>query len=236
MCTLTFVAVSNKFIITHNRDEKILRHRALEPRNYLVNKQVILFPKDEKAGGTWFAISKKGTIIVLLNGGEVKHEQKLSYRKSRGIIVLDLITSKIVINEWDLINLEHIEPFTLVLFENSNLYQLRWNGTEKLKVLIDKTKPHIWSSATLYSAEIVEQRVHWFNFFLKNNTNLNENKLIHFHQNTENENTENGLIINRNNEVKTLSITQSIVEDNKITTKYIDLIAKKEFLTSQINI
>ena len=112
MCTVTFVASQNKFIITHNRDEKTLRPSAVEPKNYLVNNKVILFPKDPKAGGTWFSVSQNGTVLVLLNGGEEKHEIQSSYRKSRGLIVLDLISSKSVVSNWNFIDLQSIEPFT----------------------------------------------------------------------------------------------------------------------------
>ena len=53
----------------------------------------IIFPKDPKAGGTWYAIDEFGTILVLLNGADEKHKVQLPYRKSRGLIVLDIISS-----------------------------------------------------------------------------------------------------------------------------------------------
>ena len=76
-----------------------------EPKNYLINNKNIIFPKDAKAGGTWFAASESGTILVLLNGAKEKHQVQLSYRKSRGQIVLDIISSfspKDIWNEIDL--------------------------------------------------------------------------------------------------------------------------------------
>ena len=229
MCTLTFVAYQNKFIITHNRDEKTVRPSAIEPQNYLVNNKVILFPKDAKAGGTWFSVSQNGTVLVLLNGADEKHDVKLAYRKSRGLIVLDLISAKSVASEWDLIDLTDIEPFTLMLFEQAQLFQLRWNGLVKSKLALDKNKAHIWSSATLYSSEIRDKRAAWFNVFLENNATSSEHDLLCFHKNTEPENSENGLIINRNNLLKTVSITQAIIDKNKVTTKYFDLISNANF-------
>ena len=231
MCTVTFVASQNKFIITHNRDEKTLRPSAIEPQLYNVNNQSILFPKDPHAGGTWFSVAQNGSILVLLNGGEEKHKVLSAYRKSRGLIVLDLISSKSVVKEWETLNLESIEPFTLVCFDNSKLYQFRWNGIEKTKIYLDKNQPHIWSSATLYSKEIRQERAVWFKLFLQNKTNITADDLIDFHKNTETSNTENGLIINRNNELKTLSITQTVVENNKTTTRYFDLISQNEYET-----
>ena len=229
MCTVTFVASQNQFIITHNRDEKTLRPSAVAPQIYSVNSQPILFPKDLQAGGTWFSVAKNGAVLVLLNGAEEKHKVVSVYRKSRGLIVLDLISSTSVVHEWESLNLQDIEPFTLVFFDNESLFQLQWNGIEKTKIHLDKNQPHIWSSATLYSKKIRQERAAWFKLFLQNKTNVTADNLIDFHKNTETSNTENGLIINRNNELKTLSITQTIIENNKTKTRYFDLIAEKEY-------
>jgi uncharacterized protein with NRDE domain len=53
--------------------------------------QECYLPEDPKAGGTWYVVDENGTVLVLLNGAEEKHTIKLSYRKSRGLIVLDII-------------------------------------------------------------------------------------------------------------------------------------------------
>jgi hypothetical protein len=58
--------------------------------------------------------------------------------------------------------------------------------------------------------------------------------MLYFHKHTEKENQENGLVINRNNELKTLSITQSVIEMNKVSILHYDLIANKDFETAFI--
>lgn len=229
MCTVSFVSSNNKFIITSNRDEQLLRPGAIEPKNYSINGKNILFPKDPKAGGTWYAVAENGTILVLLNGADEKHEVKLPYRRSRGLIVLDIISSNSAIEEWKNIDLDNIEPFTLVLFQSSQLYQLRWNGIEKSTLNLDISQSHIWSSSTLYPKEIREKRAIWFNKFLETKPSITEDEMYNFHRYTENDNPENGLIINRNDVMKTLSITQSIVKQNKVTLIHHDLVQKKDF-------
>jgi hypothetical protein len=37
--------------------------------------------KDPKAGGTWYVVDEKGTVLVLLNGANEKHVAGLNYRK-----------------------------------------------------------------------------------------------------------------------------------------------------------
>ena len=236
MCTVSFVNANGKIIITSNRDEKTVRPSAVEPKNYLINNKKIIFPKDRKAGGTWFAIDEHSNSIVLLNGADEKHILKESYRKSRGLILIELISSESPLKEWESIDLDNIEPFTIVLFENQKLYQLRWNEVEKSTLELDITKSYIWSSSTLYSKEITQKRANWFYTFLDTKPAVNAEELFNFHRYTETENTEHGLVINRNQILKTLSITQTVIEKNKVKIHYADLIAERNFCNTFISI
>ncbi|MFE3848121.1 NRDE family protein [Flavobacterium sp. LB3P45] len=236
MCTVSFVHVNDTIIITSNRDEKIIRPSAIPPMDYTINGKNVIFPKDPKAGGTWFVVDANGTVLVLLNGADEKHKVVVPYRKSRGLIVLDIISSVSPKDFWNQIDLENIEPFTLVLFQSKELFQLRWNGNQKETTLLDSLKNHIWSSSTLYPVAIREKRTNWFYTFLDTNPEISETGMLHFHRYTEEKNQENGLVINRNNEMKTLSITQSVIEKNKVAILHCDLIAQKEYKTSFITI
>ena len=235
MCTVSFVNSNGKIIITSNRDEQVARP-AVEPRNYLVNQKNLFFPKDPKAGGTWYVVDDSTNVLVLLNGAEEKHQSNSPYRRSRGLIVLDLFSSESAINAWETIDLDNVEPFTLVLFQDKQLYQLRWNGTKKSKVELNTKENHIWSSSTLYSKEIREQRSQWFSTFLDTTPEVTFEEMFRFHRYTEADNSQHGLIINRNDKLKTLSITQSVIEQNRITVMHHDLIEEKEFSNTFIHV
>ena len=244
MCTVSFVNANGKIIITSNRDEKVIRPQAIEPKNYLINNKKIMFPKDQKAGGTWYAVDEYSNVLVLLNGAEEKHIVTGNYVKSRGLIVLDIIGSSSPFNAWQTIDLDRIEPFTLVLFENYKLYQLRWNGAEKNVLELDPNQNHIWSSSTLYPAAIREKRANWFTTFLNTTLGATElsaakpevtqTELFNFHRYTEEKNEEHGLVINRSNLMKTLSITQTVIDKNKVELFHHDLINKHDFSNSFI--
>lgn len=234
MCTVSFVNSEGRIFITSNRDENIIRPSAIPPKNYTVKGKNVIFPKDPKAGGTWYIVDEEGTVLVLLNGAEEKHERKSSYRKSRGLIVLELMSENSPKDFWEQIDLENIEPFTLVLFQNNQLFQLRWNGTNKEKLVLDPNEKHIWSSSTLYSVSVRKERADLFYAFLENKGLLSETDMYQFHRYADQENTENGLVINRNGETKTLSITQSIIEKNKVSILHYDLITNEDFSTSFI--
>jgi uncharacterized protein with NRDE domain len=236
MCTVSFVCSNDKIIITSNRDEKIIRPSAIPPKNYTLNGKNIIFPKDSKAGGTWYVVDENGTVLVLLNGADQKHQVQSNYRKSRGQIVLEMISSASPKEFWNEIDLENIEPFTLVLFQDKELFQLRWNGNEKSTINLEIDKNYVWSSSTLYSKDIQEQRASWFYAFLDANPEIDETKMLRFHRYTESDNSEHGLVINRKNELKTLSITQSVIEKNKVMIHHLDLIAEKEYSKTFISI
>jgi len=236
MCTVSFVNNNGVVIITSNRDEKIIRPSAIAPRNYVYNRKKIIFPKDAKAGGTWFALNENGSVIVLLNGGITKHTPILPYRKSRGLIVLDIVAHDSPKDFWRTILLDNIEPFTLVLYQEKKLYELIWDGFEKRTTELDESKNHIWSSVTLYTEDVRKERSDWFLDFLKDKNEISAEDMLHFHRNTQSDDNQNGLIINRENTMKTLSVTQTVIEQNKAVMKYYDLVEKEDFSTAFIRI
>lgn len=236
MCTVTFVSTNNKVIITSNRDEKLLRQKAIAPKDYLINGKKITFPKDPKAGGTWFAVAEEGTIVVLLNGANEKHELREKYRKSRGLIVLDILSAENPLSEWETIDLDAIEPFTIVLFHQNKLYQAQWNEINKTLVQLNVNENYIWSSSTLYSQVVRSQRAKWFTEFIENNSSLNEESMMHFHRYTMEDNAEFGLVINRNNLLKTLSITQTVIENNRLSLSHVDLQNEEVFPNNQTSL
>ena len=223
MCTLTFIGTKNGYCLTSNRDEKVSRGKAIPPKKYEIKGKTITFPKDTTAGGTWVAHDEK-SIFVLLNGANEKHKPTGNYKKSRGLIVLDLIGSENPIEEWKNIDLENIEPFTIVYFDGEHLVQWQWNSVEKTTKHFNKEEPHIWSSATLYEPEIRVERASWFAQFHQEKESISSEELLHFHQFEQATNSDYGLKINRNNILKTVSITQCIWQPNAIKMQYLDLL------------
>lgn len=232
MCTVSFVATNEGIVITSNRDEKVVRLGAIEPRMYVINNKNVLFPKDQKAGGTWYVTSEDGNVVVLLNGALEKHQIKESYKKSRGLIVLELISSESLLDEWEVLDLNDIEPFTLVVYFKFELYQMRWNGIEKELIRLNASTNYIWSSSTLYSNEIRMKRAQWFTEFLNSSEQIDAKALFNFHRYTEESNADFGLVINRDNSLKTLSITQSIITKEEVKLLYADLLNQRDYLTS----
>ena len=120
MCTVTFVPLKDGFVFTSNRDEKTNRP-TISPRVYTASNFQFMYPKDEKAGGTWIVAKNDGACIVLLNGAFEKHQLKTSYARSRGTVLMEMIAASNPINHFSNILLKGVEPFTLIVFQNKGL-------------------------------------------------------------------------------------------------------------------
>lgn len=220
--------IKDAVIITSNRDEHVQRQNAAAPAFHFVQHKKIIFPKDVKAGGTWFAAADTGVVAVLLNGAFVKHIAKPPYRKSRGLILVDIIEAQEPHSFFTALDLKDIEPFTIILYQPGSLHELRWDGNDKHEKSLNISGNYIWSSATLYADEIIEKRKNLFEQFTYSIKNITPDSVYHFHADDHND-EENGFVINRQTGMKTFSITQAIVKPGGIQFLHTDLLQQNQF-------
>lgn len=230
MCTVTYIPTGSSFFLTSNRDERKARLKAVQPQWYQFASGKLLFPKDGNAGGTWMALHENGNAMVLLNGGFQNHQQHPSYRKSRGQIFLDVFDHPNPLAAFKQIELHKIEPFTLVIRQQQQLYETRWDGSEKAVAEIDPRQSHIWSSVTLYSEEVIKKRKEWFDAFISNNAAITANNILNFHRFAGDGDSANDVLMNRNNELFTVSITLLHQQSHISKLHYYDLVSNEEFV------
>ncbi|MBS1933629.1 MAG: NRDE family protein, partial [Bacteroidetes bacterium] len=206
MCTVTFIPVNNKLFITSNRDEQAKRLSAIKPEIYAMQTGNILFPKDAKAGGTWFALHENGNAAVFLNGGKIKHIPQPPYSKSRGLTLIDIIDSYEPFEKFLEISLDNIEPFTAIIWSNGKLYECAWDGSAKSFCRLRADLPHIWSSVTLYDDDAIMKRRKWFADWQRKYPQPELQDILTFHQFNDGDNHD-GFLMNRNGITMTVSIT-----------------------------
>jgi hypothetical protein len=225
MCTVTFLPLNKGYIITSNRDESPLRAAALRPELYTVHSVPAYFPKDPKAGGTWIAASEHHT-LCLLNGAFKRHISEPPYRLSRGLMLLDFFkynSAKDFASQYDF---KGIENFTLLIIDHSDalaLTELRWDGTQLSISEKDVSKSHIWSSSTLYTDEVIRERMSWFDVWQKDNKEYKQESIVHFHRFGGKGDRSNDIVMNREDKVKTVSITSVIRTSAGSSIYYSDL-------------
>jgi Transport and Golgi organisation 2 len=228
MCTVTFIPSEHTVFLTSNRDEKHWRSLASSPALYTSTSGKIMFPRDGDAGGTWIAVHENGNAIVFLNGGFFAHTPQPPYRKSRGLILIDLIDSPEPYDLFVTIELNHIEPFTAIIWDDGRLFECRWDGVQRHAIQMDETKPHIWSSVTLYDPATIAKRNQWFEEWIQRNNSPLQDDILHFHQFTGDGDHHNDLMMNRG-QVFTVSVTSVAVSDNHAIMKYLDLKNNQSF-------
>lgn len=228
MCTVTYLPLQEGFIITSNRDERLLRKPATAPQVRNINGVSLLFPQDTEAGGTWIACNSSRRTVCLLNGAFEPHVHNPPYRKSRGLVVLDFFQSKSVLSFRDEYDLEGIEPFTMVITEQMQVHELRWDGKEKYCKQLDASKPNIHSSATLYTKETMALREQWFDKWLQEHKEYQVKDILNFHLFAGDGDEGNAVRMSRFGIVETLSVSCVKAENNLVEMHYADVRNKKE--------
>lgn len=227
MCTVSFIPVKNKVFITSNRDEKHWRLPAQPPMNYSFKNCEMIFPKDGEAGGTWISLCNNGNTGILLNGAFTMHERKKNYAKSRGLVFLDIMDNARPLHAFLKNSLLGIEPFTLILWQQNNLYECRWDANERKHCLpLKNFRPYIWSSSTLYDDEIRKKRELWFAKWLNQYPAPTKDEILKFHHFAGDGDKKNDLSMNRDGKVFTVSITNIEFNAQGGIMNYTDVISK----------
>jgi hypothetical protein len=225
MCTVSFIPGKDHFYLTSNRDEKQRRKPALQPQLHLSHHCKMIYPKDGDAGGSWITLCGNGNAGVLLNGAVENHAKKLYYRKSRGLIFLEIMDDPNPVRNFKRHYLIGIEPFTMIIWQDHHLYECRWDEQEKRHCrLLSVEKPYIWSSSTLYNEATRMKRETWFAEWLYKYSLPEQHHVIDFHRFAGDGNRESDLMMNRDGQVFTVSITSVALNRYKGSISYTDVV------------
>ena len=230
MCTVTYIPFKNSdFLLTSSRDVPFARKNSEEPKKHIEDGIELHYPKDGKAGGTWIGTSSKNRLICLLNGGFTYHTSRASYKKSRGLIVKDLLKVDDIYHGLETIDLKGVEPFTLTIVDwNSSLdlIEFVWDGTEKHFLNLPQ-QMHIWSSSTLYDQSTKLLRRGWFADWQKEKQ-LSQENILEFHHDAGIGDPHIDIFMDRKT-VGTVSITSIRKQGKHITINYEDVRKQQTF-------
>lgn len=226
MCTLTYIPTDEGYIFTHNRDERQDRPTSRDFQTKQLNNQTIYFPQDLEALGTWIAYSDNGVSVCLLNGGSEAHKRKGSYRKSRGLVVLESFEYTNPINFKEEYDFNEIEPFTLLIRSADKLHKLVHNVDSTFIEELPVDNFGIWSSTTLYTKEVRDKRRAWFNKWLDSKPKFEKEIVRRFHLSAGDGDSENDLVMSRWGILKTVSLTQIGFANGITSLHYEDFVAQ----------
>ena len=224
MCTVTYIPTGvNQFIFTSNRDEAPKRS-ATEMVQESQNEKALLFPRDALAKGTWIAVSEKNQLVCILNGAFVKHKHLPPYRLSRGIMALDFFKYKNAIVFFEKYDFVDIEPFTMIIYDDGELYEFRWDESKKHIKKLNTSEQHLWASCTLYSEEWQEKRRLWFSDWNEKYKVIDQAAVLDFHKNGGEGNEKFDVVMNWENKVRTTSITSIVKKEDEMKMRYEEIL------------
>jgi uncharacterized protein with NRDE domain len=208
MCTVTFIPQPSGFILSSNRDETPLRAES-HLKEAKINGKKIIFPSDN-GGGTWLAFSDHGDVLCLLNGAFTKHHHRPPYAMSRGLMLLSFFNFNSIGEFLYHFVFDGIEPFTMVIYSYHTLYEFRWDGIKKYIKKLDKSTSHIYSSCTLYNEEVQKMRRDYFYQATKESNLLSLEQIRFLHHTGGPDDPYNAYVMNRDEKVKTISISHIV--------------------------
>lgn len=211
MCTATYVPLRDGCLFGANRDEHVKRKSAWPPGKVQFSKFPAIYPVDGEKGGTWVGILGNGLMACLLNGAFHSYTPNPPYRKSRGLIIPDLFEAgdpKTFIEQSDFTG---IEPFTLItippVHSSRSITELRWDGAIQYVQYLDPSEPHLWASAPLNSGALLAKKTDLFKEWLHHPGLKNIRALSQFHHQTDPNQPEEGILMETDHQVQTVSIT-----------------------------
>jgi hypothetical protein len=159
MCTASWIYDRDGYQLFFNRDEKLTRKPALEPRLAVRNGIRFLAPVDGDFGGTWIATNEFGVSICLLNGANLtgSETRAATPRRSRGLLLLDLIplaSVAAICNRLRETDLSVFAPFTLAALEPGRTASiLEWDRAKK--TLLPEAADHFMLTSSSFDPEEV---------------------------------------------------------------------------------
>ncbi len=225
MCTVSFIPLENSddFFFTSTRDENPNRQSSVFEFH---EEKKLFYAADPINLGTWFAVSPQGNFACLLNGAYQNHIKKEFYKKSRGLVILEILRAENPLGFIKNYDFSEIEPFTLILYLQKDFFQLKWDGENLDVEPLQKTLPKIWSSVTLYNETVRQKRETWFSDFLNlQKQKMDTNSILHFHMNAGEEFPEENINMCRNEgKMRSLSICSLEKKGSCILVQYLDLL------------
>jgi hypothetical protein len=119
---------------------------------------------------------------------------------------------------------EGIEPFTMIIFDDGNLFEFRWDEKEKHIAQLDVSKQYIWASCTLYTEEWQAKRRTWFDDWKKKNPKITQDAVLDFHKNGGEGHPNFDVVMKWKDMVQTTSITSILKNEKEMSMRYEDLL------------
>jgi len=222
MCTVTFIAQRNGYVLGMNRDENLARMAALPPAQHGVGNRVALFPS-EPNGGAWIGVNDAGTAFALINWYSVP-ARVAGQAVSRGEVVRMALPSdccSAVDGALAPLPLGQVNPFRLIgAFPTQRaIVEWRWN-LKRLERLDHPWQTNTWISSGFDEPGAQQTRGQTFGEALRQDGVENADWLGRLHRSHAPERGPYSVCMHREG-AATVSYTEVIVARGAATMRYV---------------
>lgn len=133
MCTLAWDNSAGRLWVVFNRDEQRTRAPSTGVRWHPGTHAPFACATDPEGGGTWFAASTAGFAVALLNHHPAVHQPDPQSRRSRGLLVTDLVNARSPrdgLTRLKGMDLRAYAPFHLFFLSPEAVAGMTWDGSE----------------------------------------------------------------------------------------------------------
>ena len=124
MCTVTVVPHETGIRLMCNRDERRTRPAAIPPRVHELGGRLAAFPVDPQGGGSWVGVNDADIAVALLNVHSAPRRCTEGPKRSRGLIVRELLSCGSIAHVVEAIaslEVEAFDTFRLVIVQGSTV-------------------------------------------------------------------------------------------------------------------
>jgi hypothetical protein len=166
MCTVTVVPHETGVRVMCNRDERRSRPAALPPQVHDLGGRLAAFPVDPRGGGSWVGVNDAGIIVTLLNVSGRLHGFSKKPRRSRGLIVREVLRSgslSDVLETVASLDASLFEMFRLVVMHRFTALEATGDGVRTaIRRQITVDTPLLFTSSSLGDALVEAPRTQLF--------------------------------------------------------------------------
>jgi hypothetical protein len=166
MCTVTVVPHQTGIRVMCNRDERRSRPAALPPQVHDLGGRRAAFPVDPQGGGSWVGVNDAGIGVTLLNVSGPSHSSRQEPKRSRGLIVPEILWCGSLSNVLDTVaslDARLCEMFQLVVTHGFTVVDATGDGVRTvIRRQITVDTPLLFTSSSLGDALVEAPRQQLF--------------------------------------------------------------------------
>ena len=222
MCTVTWCAEDDGYVLLFNRDEARTRGPAFPPEARMRRGVRFISPLDPDAGGTWLGVNEFGVTIGLLNfySAQIRVVPSSGLKVSRGILVNSLLDSadiETVDARLRLADRTRYMPFLLFAMESAER-RASWKWTGDIFERTDQ--PGIPMSTSGFNPEeVLRFRSEVLRQVVDRHGGLTSGALFEFHSHHDPEYPTHSVSMERE-EARTVSFTEIRVRPDRVSLAY----------------